>query len=138
MTMMAAQGFDRVREEHGELRVMLGALDEAAARVLAHTPGALSELRAAVRALDVSFRAHLVMEETALVPVLSAEAVERLRRDHGEQRAALVAISSEVEADLKEPARLADDARWLVRGLLRDMQEEDSALSELAAREGEG
>ncbi len=132
------EGFEQVRQEHRDLRALLGTLDDAASRVLEHTAGALSELREAVRELDVTLRAHLVMEETALVPVLSAGAVDRMRREHIEQRTALVALSSEVEGDTKEPARLADDARWLVRGLLRDMQEEDAALDGLTAREGEG
>jgi len=140
MTAMATtQGFEQVRQEHQELRRLLDALDDAASRVLAHTPGALTDLRAIVRVLDVSFRAHLMMEETALIPVLSAAAVDRLRREHAEQRAALVALSSDVETDLKEPTHLADDARWLVRGLLRDMHDEDAALSDLTARhQGEG
>jgi iron-sulfur cluster repair protein YtfE (RIC family) len=134
---MNGDGLQRVRREHLDLRGLLGALDDAASRVVEQAPGAISELRAAVRVLDVSFRAHILMEETTLVPVLPEGAIDRLHREHAEQRAALLALASEVEADHGEPVRLADDARWLVRGLLRDMQEEDGALDGLVPREGE-
>ena len=131
--MISREGLDQVKQEHRDLRVLLTTLDEAAARVLAHTAGALTDLREAVRLLDVAFRAHLLMEEAQLVPALSPAALERLRTEHAEQRSTLLAIASEVDHDTHEPGRLADDARWLVDGLLRDMRDEDAALDGLVA-----
>jgi iron-sulfur cluster repair protein YtfE (RIC family) len=131
--MISREGLDRVKQEHRDLRALLTKLDEAATRVLGHAAGAVSELREAVRLLDVSFRAHLLMEEAQLVPTLSPGALERLRAEHAEQRAALSAIAGEVDHDTHEPSRLADDVRWLVDGLLRDMKDEDAALDGLAA-----
>ena len=130
--MLTSESKERVRREHLELRGLLAELDSAAGGVLTSAPGAITRLRAAVRALDTAFRAHLVMEESLLVPVLSTQAVLRLRADHSEQRAAIAALAGEIEADAKEPVLLADDVRWLVDGLLRDMGEEDRALEDLS------
>ena len=130
--MLNDESTDRIRREHLELRALLSELDAAAGGVLAGAPGAIGRIRAAVRALDPIFRAHLVMEESLLVPVLSTQAVLRLRAEHSEQRAALAAIAGEVAADAKEPALIADDVRWLVDGLLRDMGREDRAIDEMS------
>ncbi len=130
--MISREDGDRLRREHRQLRVLLARLEESGARVLGEIPGGLGDLREAVRELDVSFRAHLLTEETALVPLLSPAALARLHEEHTAQRAALAAISYEAELDTKPPTRLADDALWLVRGLLRDMHDEDAALDALS------
>ena len=130
--MISREDADRLRGEHRQLRVILGRLEESGARVLAELPGGLGDLREAVRELDVSLRAHLVTEETALVPLLSPAALARLHDEHTAQRAALAALSHEAELDTESPSHLADDALWLVRGLLSDMREEDAALDALS------
>ena len=138
--MLSAEAAARIRSDHRDLRALLVTFDEIARRVQDRSPGALSELRRAMRELDTVLRAHLVMEESALVPVLPAPAVARMHTEHAGQRAALLALTHDVELDARGPAELADDVRWLARGILRDMRDEDAALDHLAvnARVGQG
>jgi hemerythrin-like domain-containing protein len=120
--------------EHRTLRGLLESLDDAAARVLSSTPGGMTALREATRALDTSFRAHLAMEESVLAPLLRGRALDHMRREHRDQRSMLEAILNEVEHDPRDPMRLAHDARWLVVALARDMDVEDEILSRIARR----
>ena len=119
--------------EHQALRALLGSLDDAARRVLAASPGGMTALREATRAVDTTFRAHLALEESLLVPILRGASLERMRREHRAQRVMLEAIVSEVEHDPRDPMQLAYDARWLVAALARDMDAEDAALANLGA-----
>jgi hypothetical protein len=111
------------------LRTLLAALDLAARRVLAADPAAMGALRDAMRTLDTIFRAHLTLEESILPPPI----VARLNREHREQRSMLEAILAEVEHDTRDPMRVAEDARWLVAVLSRDMDAEDVAFARLSA-----
>jgi hypothetical protein len=118
----------RVLSQHRDLRAVLASLEDAARRVRASEPGAMSALRDGVRHLDTAFRAHLAFEESLLVPALPERALSRLRAEHGEQRTMLAALSSEVERDASDARLLAADALWLVGALLQDMRVEDQAL----------
>ena len=96
----------------------LAFVEDAARRVQEGKPGAMTELRSDVRALDAAFRAHVTAEERVLLPALPREAAERLHARHDEERAMIHALVSDVEIDAKEPRLLAEDARWLARSLL--------------------
>jgi hemerythrin-like domain-containing protein len=124
--------------EHAMLRGLLSALDDAGRRVLVGEPGAMTALRDAVRALDVTFRGHLAVEESLLVSVLSSEQLEFLRREHRQQRAMLEAIVGEIDHGAHDATRIADDALWLVRALERDMDAEDASLLRIASHVQQG
>src|SRR5262249_55285266 len=114
-----------ISAQHAVLRGILAALEDAARRVLAGEPGGMTALRDAACSLDATFRGHLAVEESLLVPLLSVPQIDSLRREHGQQRAMLEAILAEVEHD---PMELADDCLWLVRVLGNDMDAEDAGL----------
>jgi hypothetical protein len=118
-----------VLRDHDTLRSHLAAAKDAANRVRARAPGAISELRAGVRDIDTSFRSHLAFEESLFVPVLPALALERFRAEHHEQRTMLAALANDFGQDAKDPVTLAEDALWLIEALLRDMHLEDEALA---------
>jgi hypothetical protein len=118
----------RIVADHKELRALLSVVEDAAERVQAREPGAMTHLRIGVRDLDMAFRAHLTFEESVLFPILPVLTLTRLRAEHAQQRTMLTALTGDVEYDVREPTRLAEDAIWLTEALTADMNVEDHAL----------
>jgi hypothetical protein len=92
-------------------------------------PEASSHLADAIWRLFLILDDHLGMEERDLVPYVreagGAFAVEHLQQEHREQRTALLAMVNECDSRTRSGAELADDVRWLIESLRKDMDRED-------------
>jgi hypothetical protein len=127
-----AQSFDRVRErilaEHAELRRLLHRLLVAARSIVALETMSEIELRGAITAVALKFDQHFWMEEKHLIPLLAAAQATLVVDEHRQQREIVFALLSEATAGVKCGAALADDARWLVDSLMKDIHDEDQFL----------
>lgn len=125
---------NRVLEDHRRIRAMLIQIDTARRHLGHRAPDALEETRKQVRHLVAVFQHHLALEEQMLAPcVAQIDAwgpvrVERMLREHREQRLLLKAIASDIADDTRTSEELADELAWLVDTLLRDMEREEKDL----------
>ena len=137
--------FEKVRSlisaEHAVIKAELATLSEASARVLAGDTSAVLGMREALWTVYIRLVDHLAMEENHLLPLLETidswghYRVENLLEDHRQQRIVLDAIMDECECGTKDDEELADDARWLVDSLLRDIEAEEQALNRMESAE---
>jgi DUF438 domain-containing protein len=124
-----------VRADHARIRAKLDDVARAAGKDAdGAEAGASKELTDAIWELFLIFDAHLAMEERDLVPLLVETGVwgpvpvERLHDEHRQQRTVLLAMVEECDAETRGSAVIADDARWLVASLRRDMDHEERVL----------
>lgn len=127
----------RVRGDHARLRDLLDSLERALQEQNdADPPEAASRLTDTIWKLFLILDDHLGMEERDLVPYVreagGTVAVEHLQQEHREQRTALLAMVNECDAPTKSSAELADDARWLIGSLRKDMDREDVEFEKLS------
>lgn len=121
----------RVRSNHQRIRALL---DEIVA--VAGLAGDTLERRLTnpIWRLFALFCNHIDFEENELVPLLRSTGqwgtirVEQLHEEHHSQRTVLLAMVDECDAKTKGAREIADDARWLVESLRKDMNHEDAEL----------
>ena len=124
----------RVSAEHSLIKRDLASLAIAAKRVDDGEPGAALLLREALWTVYTRLVDHLMMEENHLVPLLERidswgpYRVENMLEEHRQQRVVLDAIIDECECGTKDDEELADDAKWLVASLAKDIAAEERAL----------
>lgn len=125
---------ERVLFEHRLLRAQLAELEQAANRVLAGKDAALVLRRLGLEMLD-ALETHMDNEERALVPTLEAidswgiVRVARLEEDHAHQRAVIAALRDDVDGSSnKLDAEIADEVRWFIGLLRKDMAREEREL----------
>jgi hypothetical protein len=125
----------KILRQHAELRARLHRLDRAASA--AKSPIALTHLRMLLVRLASVFKTHLAFEDRELTPRLyeldiwGPEREAELAAEHIEQRTRLEHACALAEEDPIGLHELAGEVRWLVKSLLADMDEEESALAEL-------
>ena len=122
-----------VRADHVRIRAALDELTRLAstsAQEGGETHWSL-ELTGAIWGLFLLFDDHLAMEERDLVPLLERTGVwgkvqvERMQQEHRQQRTVLLATVDACDDNTKAPAVIANNARWLVESLRRDMDREE-------------
>lgn len=136
----------RILAEHAALKRLMAILAHETARAqrLQRETGSqdgdgLLRIRDALRELHSAFELHLQHEEHELVPMLaSADAwgpvrVTHVHDEHAAQRAMLSALTEDAGDGGKSLEEVADEVAWLLRVLLRDMQEEESKLVALVS-----
>ena len=120
--------------DHAALRRLMTALAHETTHARQGAPDGMLRLRQALAALHDAFEAHLTYEERELVPLLAdgdAWGPVRMTHVHDEhvaQRASFVALIEDAADGGKPLAEVADEIGWLIRGLMRDMDEEESKL----------
>jgi hypothetical protein len=126
----------RARLDHMRLRDLLDTLEGSLQGPNGSNESPTCSLTDAVWRLFLALDDHLHMEERDLVPYLretrGTAAVERLQQEHHGQRTALLAMVDECDKRTKSNADLADDARWLIESLRKDMDREDVEFERLA------
>jgi hemerythrin-like domain-containing protein len=124
----------RVLDEHAELRVIVGAVEELAARVAEGEARSVGALR--LRGLELHERLcrHLDLEDALMVPAIrsagraGARHAESLGREHLEQRALLAYILERLN-DLTRPSLvLGRELRNFAELLYDDMDYEEASL----------
>jgi hypothetical protein len=124
----------RIFSEHKMLRRLMVTLRQATVDAMAGGPAATAGMRAALGELAGAFERHLQFEERELISVLKgADAWGSMRAthladEHAAQRATLAALVEDVETGQRPLAELADEITWFVRGMLRDMVEEEGGM----------
>jgi hypothetical protein len=127
----------RVLDQHGRLRELLGLALTASAQALQGSRCDLLTLARLTRETELRFRAHLAFEESALAPVLARadlwgpERVAALHEEHGRQREELHTLVEGIESGWT-PDVLAVALRSLVTDLLLDMDEEERGCLQAA------
>jgi hemerythrin-like domain-containing protein len=138
--MAASEIRRRILEEHSELRVIVAAVQDLAARVAEGDRHAVGALR--LRGLELHERLcrHLELEDELMVPAIrdagrvGARRAERLGREHVEQRALLAYILERLN-DLTRPSVvLGRELRNFAELLCDDMDYEDTSLLPLLER----
>jgi iron-sulfur cluster repair protein YtfE (RIC family) len=131
----------RISAEHAIIKAELTNLAQAASRVFERDPGGPLALREALWTVYTRLVDHLAMEENHLLPLLEKVdswgpyRVENLLEDHRQQRIVLDAIIDECECGTKDDVELADDAKWLVDSISKDIVLEEKALDAIEASE---
>jgi iron-sulfur cluster repair protein YtfE (RIC family) len=124
-----------ISAEHSALRASLADLVRTCRDALHDEklrPAVVRKLRDVISAIQE----HLAYEEQALFPLLRTSdawgpvRVEALGQEHEAQRQTLVALGEDA-ADGTRPLReIVDEIVWFVRNFERDMEREESGLSE--------
>ncbi len=126
----------RVSAEHAIIKEELAILDEAA-RLVLETNGddqAALALRGALWNVYNRFVDHLAMEESHLAPLLrdldswGPYRVENMLEEHREQRTVIDALIDECAGGTKSDVELADDTRWFVATITKDIEGEEVGL----------
>jgi hypothetical protein len=135
----------RIFSEHKMLRRLMVTLRAATVDAMGGGPVAIAGMRDAMGELAGAFERHLQFEERELVPVLKRAQswgpvrATHLADEHAAQRATLAALAEDVGSGRKPLDQVADEIAWFVRGMLRDMVEEEAGmLSPCALGEEEG
>ena len=132
----------RVLSDHWRVRALLDEIDDVAAAMAGQRQArGANKLPEVVWRLFVLFDDHLALEERELTPFLveqgiwKAGRVEDLRREHKAQRTMLLALLGECDAKAKSDGELANDARWLIESLRKDVTHEDAEFESVRTRE---
>ena len=139
--MAASEIRRRILEEHAELRVIAGAVQELAERVCRGEAQSVGALRLRGLELHERLARHLDHEDEVLIPAVrdapgcGARRAERLRREHREQRALLAYILERLN-DLTRPSLVLGRELGNFAELLHDdiRYEEETLLPSLEKR----
>jgi len=131
----ASVALRRIRDQHVELRRLLGAGLKRAGAVLAGDEFAHLALRVLVAATHQAFLGHLAEEEALLLPILDDDLplgplrAQRLRHEHAHQREEIAALFALCQREAAgEAAALAVRFRELARAIFADMEHEELTL----------
>jgi hemerythrin-like domain-containing protein len=119
--------------DHDTLRAEIALIEGLLDAFAAGSSVATEALHTCAQTLYERFATHLALEERRLVPVLrelrGLESVERLARDHAEQRELLVYLMARLVPGAMGPRELvASDLRHFVEIVREDMAEEERVL----------
>ena len=127
----------RVLADHASLRHLLAILAALARELAAKRhgePGAEAQSKRVLAELCQTLLAHLDYEEAELAPLLRAASawgpmvVTHLLDEHSAQRATILALEEDADTG-KTPAEFADEIGWFIRGIRRDMDDEEKLLT---------
>jgi hypothetical protein len=124
-----------VAREHLALQRLLEDVERAANAARDRRPGGIEQLHASVWELYLAVDEHLFLEEKYVAPILGKEAAVQMILEHNDQRAALLVLVEDSEADLRAPEELAIAAIALVVRLRADMVIEERTLAPLGFRQ---
>lgn len=123
-----------VEEDHAELRVIAGAVEEVASQVVRGEGRSVGALRERGLELHERLCRHLDLEDRILLPAVEAagsdgpQRAESLRREHAEQRALLEYILERLE-DIARPSLVLGRELQNFAELLRDdIEYEESTI----------
>src|SRR3954469_1846554 len=125
----------RVLDQHGRLRHLLGVALEAGRNALQGSRCDLLTLARVAREMELRFLVHLAFEENVLVPVLTKadawgpERVRALQEEHERQRSEMRTLIEGIESGWT-PDVLAVTLRSLATDLLLDMEQEERAWAD--------
>ena len=122
---------DLVAKEHRAIERLLEQVERAASAARDERMGGIDRLHAAVWDLYLAVDDHLFVEEKYLAPLLDKEAAGKMIHEHNDQRAALLALVEDSEADLRPASELASEAVEIVVRLRSDMVLEERDLAPL-------
>lgn len=121
--------------QHADLRSKLGDMLSVVARALHEDARSLGRIPALIEEARVAFEEHLVLEETAVLPLLRAHAGHHepaMRADHRRQRLLLSSLASEARRAPQVPL-LAVKLEFLVHWLLAGMRDEEQVWASIGS-----
>ncbi len=121
-----------VLKEHRALRPLLDEVEQAAAAAREGRPGGLDLLHTTVWDLYLAVEDHLFLEEKELAPILDGLVAMKMILEHNEQRAALLELVEDSEAEIRPADELAAEAIAFVVAFRIDMDLEERGLATLA------
>lgn len=122
-----------VLKEHRALRPLLDEVEHAASAARARRDGGLDLLHTTVWDLYLGVEDHLFLEERELAPILDEDVAVKMILEHNDQRAALLELVEDSEAEIRPAAELPAEAVHFVARFRTDMVLEERALEMLAA-----